>query len=198
MVAVPIMVYWYIERSAKPYIYTDPHELPETKTALVLGTAKYISGGYRNAYFLHRIQAAYAVYSLGKSSKFILSGDNSNSYYNEPEDMKQSLMAEGVPEDAIVLDYAGLRTLDSVLRAKIVFGQEEFIIVSQAFHLARALYICRQHGIKAYGFVAKESPDQAWKLRQRAREVLARVLTIIDIHILQTQPKHLGKPISIE
>ncbi|XDZ52143.1 vancomycin high temperature exclusion protein [Neisseriaceae bacterium CLB008] len=183
----------YINRSSQDKLYHELAALPEQHAALVLGTSPYLRSGQSNPYFTHRITAAAELYHAGKVKTFVVSGDNRRHSYNEPEAMKQALMAEGVPEGDIYLDYAGLRTLDSVVRMDKIFGQQSFIIVSQPFHNARAVFIAQHHGLEAYGYNATDVRLNVFTMRTFVREKLARVKVLLDI-ILGVQPRHLGQP----
>ena len=108
---------WIVE-STEDRVYSDLNMLPDHRIALVLGTSYRSVGGGPNPFFQKRIEMAATLYSMGKIDHFILSGDNSTKYYNEPLEMQKALVKKGVPESAITLDYAGLRTLDSVVRSK--------------------------------------------------------------------------------
>ena len=138
-----------IEQSSADRIYEDVKEIPHRPAALVLGCARTLSNGRPNLYFRYRIEAAAALYHAGRTDYLIVSGDNRRADYDEPTDMREAFIAAGVPGDRIYRDYAGFRTLDSVVRAREIFGQREFIIVSQPFHTKRALYIARAHGVDA-------------------------------------------------
>ena len=184
---------WYCNhtvRSCAKYCYRDVNELPETGTALLLGAAKITPGGVPNLYFAGRIEAAAALFKAGKIKHILISGDNSRKDYDEPTDMKNALLAHGIPETAITLDYAGFRTLDSVVRAKNVFGKEKFLIITQPGHAERAVYIARKHGIEATAFYAAEPVDYPWLLkRNRSREKFACIAAWLDVNILCRKPK---------
>jgi len=184
-----------IENSTEEFVSDKLEILPKTKVAVVLGTAPNLVSGYQNYYFTYRIEAATKLYQSGKVTHFILSGDHGRKNYNEPEAMKQALIKNGIPENVIYLDYAGFRTLDSMIRAKEIFGQNEFIIVSQEFHNQRAVYIARQKGINAYGYNAKDVNKHAG-LKTNIREYFARTKVFID-SFFGIQPKFLGKKIEI-
>ncbi|MBO6212656.1 SanA protein [Algoriella xinjiangensis] len=184
-----------IEHSTAEYVTSDVQKLPKTKVAVVLGTAPNLVGGYQNYYFVYRIDAAAELYKSGKVTHFILSGDHGRKNYNEPEMMKLALIEKGVPANVIYLDYAGFRTLDSMIRAKEIFGQNEFIVVSQEFHNQRAVYIARQNGINAYGYNAKDVNKQAG-LKTNIREYFARAKVFID-DWFGVNPKFLGEKIEI-
>lgn len=181
-----------IANYASEKIFTQENETPETSVALLLGTSRYTVRGNTNLYFKYRIQATTNLYKSGKIKHIIVSGDNSLSSYNEPREMRKALIANGIPDSSITLDFAGFRTLDSVVRCKEVFGQNNFIIVSQQFHLERALFIADKFDIDAIGFVAKNPPEK-YSFKTNFREYFARTKAIIDIYILNTQPKFLGE-----
>lgn len=184
-----------IENSTEEFVTDKLEILPKTKVAIVLGTAPNLVSGYQNYYFTYRIEAATELYQSGKVTYFIMSGDHGRKNYNEPEAMKQALIKNGVPENVIYLDYAGFRTLDSMIRAKEIFSQNEFIVVSQEFHNQRAVYIARQNGINAYGYSAKDVNKHAG-LKTNIREYFARTKVFID-SFFGVQPKFLGEKIEI-
>ncbi|STD59060.1 SanA/YdcF family protein [Empedobacter falsenii] len=184
-----------IENSTEEFVTDKLEILPKTKVAIVLGTAPNLVSGYQNYYFTYRIEAATELYQSGKVTYFILSGDHGRKNYNEPEAMKQALIKNGVPENVIYLDYAGFRTLDSMIRSKEIFSQNEFIVVSQEFHNQRAVYIARQNGINAYGYSAKDVNKHAG-LKTNIREYFARTKVFID-SFFGVQPKFLGEKIEI-
>lgn len=181
-----------IVNSTRNDIYTTIFDIPEKKVALILGTSKYTVGGYTNLFFKYRIAAAADLYLLGKVKHIIVSGDNRVANYNEPKEMRKALIALGVPTEAITLDYAGFRTLDSVVRSKKVFGQNEIIIVSQRFHLERALFIANKYNIDAVGFTAQDPPEK-YSLKTHIREYFAKTKAVIDLYIINKKPKFLGK-----
>lgn len=200
LAALPIFVVllcdWMITSAGKGRIFDDVSEVPATHTALVLGTSPTRADGARNRFFGPRMKAAANLFHAGKVKSLLVSGDNSTQYYDEPTAMKNELITLGVPEDRIVCDYAGLRTLDSVVRAKEVFGQSRITIVSQRFHNERAIYLARAHGIEAYGLNATSVPISE-SLKTHLREVFARVKAVLDVHLLGTKPRHLGPPVAV-
>ncbi|MFK7984309.1 MAG: vancomycin high temperature exclusion protein [Saprospiraceae bacterium] len=187
---------FWVESSTQKQIFAKLEKIPFNEVGLVLGTAKYLNSGYQNPYFYHRIEAAAQLYHAGKVKHLLVSGDNSLKSYNEPKAMQAALMEKGVPESAITLDYAGFRTLDSVVRSKAVFGQKNITIISQKFHNQRALFIANQRGVTAVGYNSK---DVSFRLgiKIRLREYLARCKAILDIIILNKQPKFLGERVTI-
>ena len=160
------------------------------KVALVFGTTPKI-GDRENLYFRYRIDAAEKLWKAGKVDTIIVSGDNRTRYYNEPLMMRQALIERGIPDERIVSDYAGLRTLDSVVRAKKIFGTDKVLFVSQRFHIRRAIYLAKANGIEAHGFAARDVKSAAG-FKTRLREVGARVKMWLDVNFLDTQPRHLG------
>jgi SanA protein len=175
------------------YIYTEIKDVPKRKAALVLGTAKYVAKGKKNYFYVYRIRAAAALWKAGKVDAIVVSGDNETKYYNETARMYKDLIKEGVPKRYITSDHAGLRTLDSVVRAEAIFDLEEYIIVSQKFHLERALFIARAKGQKPIGFAAKDIAGTKAANKMLFREYLARTKAFLDVYILQTEPKFYGK-----
>ena len=186
----------YIKQVTKGHLFADVYQVPEQKTGLLLGTAKTLANGQINLYFKYRIEAAVRLFKSGKIEHIIVSGDNSTKDYNEPADMQTALIEKGIPADRIHLDYAGFRTLDSVVRARYIFGQQQFTIISQPFHNARAVYIARSKGLDVIGFNAKEVP-QAYGYTVRLREFLARAKMQLDL-IFGKKPKFLGESVRIE
>lgn len=186
---------WTIS-DARHYTYDDVDAVPYNRVALVLGTSKYLIGGSPNHYFKYRIKAAAELYNNGKVDYILVSGDNATVQYNEPRQMRRALIQAGIPAKAIYSDYAGFRTLDSIVRAKEVFGQAHFTVVSQAFHNERAIFIARHFGIEAVGFNAKD-PSAYQGIKTRVREVFARLMGLLDLYVLDKGPKFLGEPIVI-
>lgn len=185
--------YW-ISLKTEPDIYNDYDTLPYNTVGVVLGTSKYIKGGGINAFYKNRIEGAIDLYWLGKVDYLLLSGDNALMSYNEPITMKRDLLKAGIPETAIVLDYAGFRTLDSIVRANKVFDVNQFTIITQEFHCERALFIAQYQGIDAKCF-AVPTPDNIHMVR--IREMFARLGAFVDLYILNKEPKYLGPMLPI-
>jgi len=185
-----------INVNAEGLTYYSVKAIPYNKVGLVLGTSKYLTSGGINPYFLYRIEAAVNLYNSGKVEVLLVSGDNAHRSYNEPIQFQKELVKLGVPESCIVLDYAGFSTLDSVIRANEVFGQESFTIISQQFHNERAIFIAKHHHLKTIGFNARDVGGSNG-LKVQLREYLARSKAVLDI-FFGRQPKFLGEPIQIE
>jgi SanA protein len=177
----------WVVSSTRNQLFNELNELPNKQVTLVLGTSKRLVGGQPNPFFEHRMDAAARLFHEGKTSNFLLSGDNRERYYNEPKDMKQALLDRGVPEQIISLDDAGLRTYDSILRCHEIFGQDSFIIVTQEFHAYRALFISNYYGLNAVAYTAAKV-DVYRATKVNLREVLARPKAVIDIYILKKLP----------
>lgn len=185
-----------VESAAKDRIYSDIKDVPHNKVALLLGTNPLNRLGLPNSYFTNRINTASELYHSGKVDFIIASGDNHTKQYDEPTAMRDSLMAHGVPENRIILDFAGFRTLDSVVRAKEIFGCDSLTIISQADHDARALYLASANGINAVAVVAPIRAGRWVRIRLALREWLARDKMMLDI-IFGKQPHFLGEKIAI-
>ena len=183
----------YISYISDKHIYTEIKDLPQKKAALLLGTAKYVAKGKKNYFYVYRIRAAVALWKAGKVKAILVSGDNETKYYNETARMQKDLIKAGIPSRYITLDYAGFRTLDSVVRAEAIFDLKDYIIVSQKFHLERALFIAKAKEQKVIGFMAKDIPGTTAAYRMKAREYLARAKAFLDVYILHTKPKFYGK-----
>lgn len=186
---------YIIEKETKGFTTKDLKNLPERNSGVLLGTSKNLVNGRENPYFTNRIVAAAELYHAGKIRVIIVSGDNSRKEYNEPEQMKLSLIEKGVPEDRIFEDFAGFRTLDSVVRAKEIFGEDNFIIISQKFHNERAIYLAQKNGIEAFGYNAKDVSKNAG-LKTNIREYFARVKVFVDL-FFGVEPKFGGEKINI-
>lgn len=193
-----LFVWWAnhkIETETKNFVSYDIQKLPNEKVGLLLGTSKILKSGWKNLYFFNRIDAAEQLYKSGKIKYILISGDNSTKDYSEPEDMQAELLKRGIPANKIVLDFAGFRTLDSVVRAKEIFGQNSFIIISQKFHNERAVFLAQHYGIKAYGFNAKDV-NKYFGFKTKVREYFARAKVFVDF-LLGVEPKFGGEKVEI-
>ncbi len=184
---------WISWRTA-PFIYEDVASLPHRQVGVVLGTAKYYRTGVINQYYLYRIQGALNAYNSGKVNYLLLSGDNALQSYNEPMTMRRDLIKAGVDPSDIVLDYAGFRTLDSIVRTRKVFDTNDFIIITQRFHCERALYIAQHLGIQAQCYAV---PSPKNMLSVRFREVGARLGALADLYLMKREPRFLGPLVPI-
>ena len=181
---------------SKTRVYDDLSLIPHYHTALVLGTSPGGRFGGPNPFFIARIDATSELYESGKIDRILVSGDNRHKNYNEPEAMRKALIEKGIPEDIIFLDYAGFRTFDSVVRAKEVFCQSAFIIVSQKFHTERAVFISGKKGIDAIGYNARDVSLQSGGIITHVREWGARCKVFLDL-FFGKKPHFLGEPVDI-
>lgn len=186
----------WTRRSAQGRLYDHAELLPPRSIGLVLGTAPVVRGGRTNLFFRYRMEAAAELFHARKVRHLLLSGDNGHKGYDEPSAMRDALLALGVPDEAMTLDYAGFRTLDSIVRARNVFGQSQLIIISQAFHNERAIAIAQHYGVDAIAYNAPEVGG-AGGLRTSLREYAARVKCVADLFLLNTQPRFGGPEVPI-
>jgi SanA protein len=185
------------QQNSQGRTYSDIRDIPHRHVGLVLGCSKQLPDGRPNLFFRNRVIAAAELYRAGKVDYLLVSGDNHVRAYDEATDMKYALIQSGVPPERIYCDFAGFRTLDSVVRAKEVFGQTEVTIISQEFHNQRAIFIASHRGLDAIGFNAPEV-DVYNSFKTRCREKLARVATLVDVLALHRQPRFLGERVAIE
>jgi len=176
-------------------IYAQIGEVPPQRAALVFG-AGYWPSGQLSDVLADRMDTAVALYEAGKVSKLLLSGDNRFLDYNEPQRMAEYAVTKGVPRADLVLDYAGRRTYDSCFRASAIFGVQDAILVSQAYHLPRALFTCERLGLEVAG-VSADRRQYVYDRWYRLREVLALARAWIDVTVLHPLPV-LGDPIPIQ
>lgn len=201
LIAVVLMaglLAWFAERrldrTAEAKSFSDVGKVPAVDVAMVLGTAPIGPEGGPNRYFVYRLDAAAALYEAGKVKYFIVSGHR-DGRYDEPTAMRAGLVERGVPEEAIYRDFDGDRTLDSVARARLIYGQTRLIIVSQRFHLSRALFLARHEGIDAWGFEARDV-DTPYSIFTELRRYPSALRAYWDVW-MNTPPGELGKPIQI-
>lgn len=183
--------------STKGAVHREVSTLDENDVGLVLGTSKNVAAGRPNLHFQKRLEAAAELYKTGKVKHLLVSGDNATKYYNEPRDMREALIELGVPKEAITRDFAGFRTLDSIVRADKVFGLKKFTIVSDDFHVPRAVFLARSEGLDVVA-LASEGVVLGRSFKSRSREWLARVKAVLDVYLLRAEPKFLGEPEPIE
>lgn len=180
-----------VEREASGLTFDKAEDIPFRKVGLVLGTKRF-SGGRENLFFRYRMEAAAELFHSGKVAHLLVSGDNSKKDYDESSDMRSALIGLGVPDSCITSDFAGLRTLDSVVRCKLIFGVDSVTIISQKFHNERALFLAAHQRMKAIAFNAKEVPMH-YAVKTRFREWFARVKAVLDAYVFNTGPEFLGK-----
>ena len=190
----------YVVATTHAYRYADPAQVPVTRVALVLGAG--VVGDYPTPSLAERVEGAAQLYRLGRVQKLLMSGDNSRQDYNEVAAMRRYAMELGVPAGDITLDYAGFSTYESCYRAREIFGVRQVVVVTQHYHLPRAVYTCRRLGIDAVGYglpdwtrdrahmtIAYSRRDQ---VRYSGREVLAILKALWQVHVTRPLPTYLG------
>ncbi len=183
-IAVVAACNFIVIRSTKGRIYDDVAQVPHREVGLLLGTSPVARYGGTNIYFTYRIDAAAKLYKAKKISRILISGDGNNSKgYDEPLCMKQCLVQQGVPANVITLDRKGLRTYDSVTRARDVYGVNNFTVISQQFHNERTIFLAKHHDVEAIGFNAKDAPYKYGipAIKVKIRELFAKVKVFTDI-----------------
>lgn len=178
--AVVLANRWVIN-STDSFLYKDTSLLPDNEVGLVLGCSPFVSSGKANPQFHGRMQAAADLYRIGKVKRLILSGANPDSRYNEPKKMREALLELGVPSEAMVLDFAGDSTYESVTRSRVVFNLSSVTVVTQKYHAYRALFLARKTGLRAVAYQAPIDGVPGPGFRHPPREVFARLLAVLDI-----------------
>jgi SanA protein len=178
---------WWVSRAGGFPLFDSVEQIPASEIALVLGTAPVLASGLPNRYFVSRMNAAAALFHAGKVKVLLLSGDRRDDRYNEPLAMREALMARGVPEEVLLQDPAGVRTLDSVIRAKSVFGFCRLTVISQEFHNRRTLFFCKQFQINAVALNADPVVrGHSWRLT--CREFAARAVAVLNVCLVRVRP----------
>jgi SanA protein len=192
VVAIPNLVVW---RGGREPVTADAAKVPHAQAALVLG-AQVLPSGRPSDMLVDRVKAAEDLYRAGRVDKLLLSGDHSRVNYDEVGTMRKMMLADGIPAADIFTDHAGFDTWDSAQRAKRVFDVDSAVVVTQRFHMARALYEARHAGLDATGFIADRRNYGRVMPRLKARETLARVKAFGDV-VTGASPKFLGAEIPI-
>ncbi len=173
--------------------------VPERPVAIIFGAAVYRSGA-PSAMLADRLEMGARLYRAGKVRALLLTGDNHVADYNEPQAMRRYLLAQGIPDEAMTLDYAGFRTYDSCYRARDIFRVQQAILVTQAFHLDRALLTCRGLGLDAVGVAADVVRAEGYQRRSllysQIRELPSTAVAILDL-LRGAHPTFLGDPLPI-
>ena len=186
---------WLIRAAARGRTYDSLRLIPHRHVGLVLGCGAWLGDGTPNPFFVHRVAAAAGLYRAGRVDVLLASGE-SHANYDESAELKADLIRAGVPADRIYCDPAGYRTLDSVVRARVAFGQTAITVISQQDHDERAIFLAAHHGVDAIGFDAAPVgyPDN---LGNRVRELFARVEAVLDVYCLHTGPRETGPRVDI-
>ncbi|CAL9437836.1 SanA/YdcF family protein [Streptomyces sp. enrichment culture] len=163
-------------------------EAPRAEVAVVFGAGLW--NGEPSPYLAHRLDAAAELYRAGRVKVVLVTGDNSRAWYDEPDAMRSYLVRQGVPDRRIVSDYAGFDTWDSCVRAKKIFGVDEAVLISQGFHIRRAVALCEDAGVSSYGVGVAEPHDSTWYYGG-VREILASGKAALDA-VFEPDPRFLG------
>ncbi len=183
-------------RAYKESIYADPKSAPKAPVAIVFGAGLW-PGGKLSPMLEDRVDMAIELYRLGKVKKILMSGDNRFVYHNEPGSMASYAVRMGVPKSDLVLDYAGRRTYDTCYRAREIFGVRKAILVTQGYHMPRALFTCNRLGVESVGVPSDQRRYPAYLyVRYRLREALASARAAVDVYLLKPTPV-LGPKIDI-
>jgi SanA protein len=177
-------------------LYSNAGEVPHRHVGLVLGCSRQMGNGTPNPFFAARIRAATELYQAGKIDYFLVSGDNHTRGYDEATAMRDGLLQAGVPSDRIYSDCAGFRTLDSIVRARDVFGLNQFTVISQEFHNQRAIFLARHNGVDAIGYNAADA-DLGDVSGTHRREKFAELKAVLDVYLLRTKPHFGGSRVAI-
>lgn len=192
-VCLLLALYMPVQLGARPYLYSAVADAPHAQAAIVLGASVY-SNGTLSPVLRERVDKAIELYRAGTVAKILMTGDNSTLAHNEVEPVRKYLLAAGIPAEDIFLDHAGFDTYSSMYRARDVFGVTSAVVVTQAFHLPRAVYIARKLGLEAYGVEAGESGVSPYNY---AREAPATIKAELDV-LFYRVPKYLGPQFPIE
>lgn len=168
-----------VYNASKGRVYSDVDEIPHREVGLLLGTNPKGRRGGINMFYNHRIDAAVALYEAGKVDRFIISGAKTGPDYDEPQAMREALVARGVPDSILVLDGEGFHTIESIVRAKEVFGVDSLTIVSQEFHNRRSLYMAKRNGLDAIAYNAANTTILRWRIIMFLRERASRVKAVL-------------------
>jgi SanA protein len=193
-VLVAVINVWMI-LAARPKTVRAAKDLPEGEIGIVLGTAPKLAGS-KNLFFEHRMDAAAELYRTRHVRHLLVTGDNGHRGYDEPTAMRAALIARGVPASAITLDFAGFRTLDSMARARTVFGIKKAILITDDFHQPRSLFLAEAFGVDALGYPSQPVPFHSSK-KTLLREMASRVWACLDIYVLHTKPKFYGAQVKL-
>ncbi len=193
--AISLPALW-VYTSGQTAIYDDPSRIPPMPVAIVFGAGLQPDGS-PSWMLADRVDAAAELYRAGKVRRLLMTGDNSSVGYNEVAAMKRRAVAQGVPADQVNLDYAGFRTYDSCYRARAIFGVDRAVLVTQRYHLPRALYLARAFGIDAVGLAAGQDryPRQEY---YDLREMAALSVSWYEVNLLHPAPRYLGDPVDLE
>jgi SanA protein len=182
---------WWVLATSSKWILYRVEDVPQAPVGIVFGARVYESGAL-SPVLEARVQAAVELYRAGKVRKLLMTGDNGRVEYDEVTAMKRRAVALGVPAADVVRYFAGFRTYDSCYRAREIFAVDRAVLVTQAFHLNRAVFLARSLGIDAVGYVAPPGMPEGMVRTSEGREVLARTAAVTDV-VLHRHPRYLGR-----
>jgi len=185
-----------VRRASSGRLYDCTADIPHREVGLVLGCSRRLGSGDPNPFFDSRVHAAAELFRAGKVDYLLVSGDNHTKGYDEATAMRDALLQAGIPDDRIYSDCAGFRTLDSMVRARDVFGLKQVTVISQEFHNQRAIFLASHENLDTIGYNAQDV-DLGDVSGAHKRETLARIKAVMDIYLLRTKPRFLGSRVSI-
>ena len=168
-----------VYNASKERVYADVEKIPHREVGVLLGTNPKGRRGGANMFYNHRIDAAVALYEAGKVDRFIISGAKKGSDYDEPQAMREALVARGVPDSILILDGQGFHTIESIVRAKEVYEVDSVTIISQEFHNRRSLYMAKHNGLDAIAYNAANTTILRWRIIMFLRERASRVKAVL-------------------
>lgn len=195
-IAAAVAAIRLVHQAAAGRVYSNAAEIPHRHVGVVLGCSRRLGSGLPNPFFDTRIRAATDLFRASKIDYLLVSGDNHTKGYDEATDMRDGLLQAGVPVNRIYSDCAGFRTLDSIVRARDVFGLREITVISQEFHNERAIFLAGHNGVDAIGYNAQDV-DLGDVSGAHKREKLAKVKAVLDVYLLRTKPHFLGERVTI-
>lgn len=187
---------WLVRHSSAGKLYSSTAEIPHRRVGLLLGCSRQLGNGTPNPFFNSRIRAATDLFHAGKVDYLLVSDDNHTRGYDEATDMTNGLLQAGIPANRIYSDCAGFRTLDSILRARDVFGLREITVISQQFHNERAIFLASHSGMDGIGYNAQDE-DLGDVSGTHRRETFAKFKAVLDVYVLRTKPHFLGSRVAI-
>jgi SanA protein len=167
--------------SSKNCVFDRIVDLPQREIELVLGTEPVRPDGSVNQHFLNRTDAAAKVFLAGKATNVLISGNKNNRGFNEVLEMQDRILAKGVPESAIKLDFDGNRTFESVRRATEIYHLKKIILITDSFHAPRSIFLCKHFGIDAIAYCPGRDPFGYWPVRYSVKEYFARLKAVFDV-----------------
>jgi len=193
-ILTPLVLHFYVNAATSTHRYTEVSQVPKQKVAIVFGAGIY-PDGTPTPMLADRVDAAVELYKHGTVQKLLMTGDNSRDDYDEVSAMQHYAVTQGIPIEDITLDHAGFSTYESCYRAKEIFGIQQAVLVTQNFHLPRAIYTCQQLNVEAVGLGTSDwgSYSKTTVTRYTARETLSVLKALWEVHISRPSPTFLGK-----